>query len=61
MIRTDKDGMHYTIPDEWAAKLARYEKIVEVLKNSDPFHGNRETCNKIRRIVKEAQNGESDR
>ncbi len=52
MIKTHTDGMHYTIPDEWAEKLIKFEEIKKVLEERDPYHDNRGTCNKIREIVR---------
>lgn len=52
MLKRYKDGMHYTIPDEWAEKQEKYDRIVEILKGSSPYEGNRATCNAIRNIVK---------
>lgn len=41
----------YTIPDEVAEKLKRYEKIVKILEERSPYSGNRETCDTIREII----------
>lgn len=55
MIKTHTDGMHYTIPQEWASKLDKYDKIVKVIAESTPYSGNRDTCNKIRQIIMEKE------
>lgn len=51
MIKTHTDGMHYTIPQEWADKIEKYDSIVELLEQRSPYEGNRETCNRIRKLV----------
>lgn len=52
MIVKADNGMHYQIPDEWAIKLNKYDQIVKVINESNPYHGNRDTCMRIREIVR---------
>lgn len=52
MIKKDNtDGTFSIISDPDAEKLRKFDKIVEILSGSDPYHGNRETCDKIRRVT----------
>lgn len=52
MIYTNDDGTHCTINDKMAEKLRKYDEIVDVLEHSNPYMHNRETCDRIRAIVK---------
>lgn len=52
MIVRAEDGMHYQIPDTWAEKVKKYDQIEKIINESDPFHGNRNTCSRIREIVR---------
>lgn len=51
MIKVHTDGMHYQIPEEWNEKLIKFEEIKKMLEETDPYHDNRGTCNKIREII----------
>lgn len=56
MIKTNADGTISIINDEDAVKLRKYDEIVKILNERDPYGGNRETCDMIRSIVKEDKN-----
>lgn len=47
------NGQGYVIPDEWAEKIKKFDKIKQILEESDPYHNNRGTCNRIRELVED--------
>lgn len=50
MIHTSGDGYSY-LTEEDAEKIRRYDRIVEIINERDPYNGNRETCKLIRAII----------
>ena len=49
---------HYTVPDEVAKKIHKYDRIVEILAERSPYGGNRETCDMIRAIAGKSKESE---
>ena len=45
------NGQKYFVHDDMAAKLTKYDRIADVIRESSPYMHNRETCDEIRGIV----------